>query len=54
MRPDTELRARGIYRGWPAICSTCMKPVDLDVVLPLIRRDLRVVHECGRLLHRGA
>jgi hypothetical protein len=49
-----ELRARGIYRGWPAICSTCMKPIDLDVVLPLIWRGLQVVHECGRVLHRGA
>jgi hypothetical protein len=36
-----------------AVCGDCMELIDLDKILPLIRRNLRVVHECGKVLHAG-
>jgi hypothetical protein len=41
-------------RGWPAVCSRCMEPVDLAEILPAIRRGKRVSHPCGKVLYRGA
>jgi hypothetical protein len=37
-----------------AWCGQCMGIIKLDEILPLIRRDLRVVHECGKVLHAGS
>jgi hypothetical protein len=31
-----------------------MQLIDLNKILPLIRRNLRVVHECGKVLYAGS
>jgi hypothetical protein len=36
-----------------AVCGDCMGPIDLDKILPLVRRNLRVTHSCGKVLNRG-
>jgi hypothetical protein len=36
-----------------AVCGQCMNLIDLNKILPLIRHSLRVVHECGKVLHAG-
>jgi hypothetical protein len=40
-------------REYMAVCGDCMQLIQLDLILPLIRRDLRVVHDCGKVLHAG-
>jgi hypothetical protein len=37
-----------------AVCGGCMELIDLNQILPLIRRGLRVTHECGKVLHAGS
>jgi hypothetical protein len=37
-------------RDYMAVCGDCMQLIDLNKILPLIRRNLRVVHECGKNL----
>lgn len=56
MKPATvsETGLRGACRRWPAVCSECMESVDLAAILPVVRRGIRIVHECGKVLHRGA
>jgi hypothetical protein len=36
-----------------AVCGQCMGLIKLDDILPLIRRNLRVVHDCGKVLNKG-
>jgi hypothetical protein len=52
--PVPNRRVPSASRGWPAVCSECMRPVDLAEILPAIRRGKRVSHPCGKVLHRGA
>jgi hypothetical protein len=40
-------------REYMAVCGDCMQLIQLDKILPLIRRNLRVVHDCGKQLHAG-
>jgi hypothetical protein len=40
-------------RDYMAVCGDCMQLIDLNKILPLIRRNLRVTHSCGKVLHRG-
>jgi hypothetical protein len=40
-------------RDYMAVCGQCMGLIKLDEILPLIRRGLRVEHECGKVLHAG-
>jgi hypothetical protein len=41
-------------RDYMAVCGDCMQLIDLNKILPLIRRNLRVIHECGKVLHAGS
>jgi hypothetical protein len=41
-------------RDYMAVCGDCMQLIDLNKILPLIRRGLRVTHECGKVLHAGS
>jgi hypothetical protein len=52
--PVANRRVPSASRGWPAVCSQCMRPVDLETLLPAIRLGRRVLHDCGKVLSRGA
>jgi hypothetical protein len=39
--------------GYQSICGSCMEPIDLPAVQKRIRKGIRVVHQCGRVLYSG-
>jgi hypothetical protein len=46
--------ARGSSRRWPAICSRCLRLLDLPAIEARIRVGELVRHDCGKVLSRGA
>jgi hypothetical protein len=47
---DIAVKATRSKSATPCVCGGCMELIDVNQILPLIRRGLQVTHDCGKNL----